>query len=349
MPLDTALLLDVAVPHDLTVRAAILIAALGLDTLVGDPPWLWGKVPHPVVLFGRAIAGADKLLNRPRLAGIRLTGKIRKILGVLAILLLVSAAAIIGGGLAAAASAGEMLISVSVELALVTILLAGRSLADHAKAVATALKNAPLKEARSAVARMVSRNPEALDRSAIARAAIESTAENFSDGVVAPALFYLVFGLPGIFAYKMVNTADSMVGYRSAQYSAYGWGTAQLDDLVNLAPARLTGLLIALSGPKKAWSSIAVMLRDAPHHRSPNAGWPEAAIASQIGCTLSGPRRYGSRIRKDRVVNQGARWEVESADIAHAVALIWRANLVFILLVVAVALIKYHPLHRLGL
>ena len=151
MSFDAAMLLDVAISHDLSIRAAILIAALGLDALVGDPPWLWRRLPHPVVLFGRAIALMERLFNRPRLAGIRLKGKVRRGLGVLAIHMLMGGAAAIGGGIAILASAGGMPLSVSVEILLVAILLAGRSLANHAREVATSLENGTIEEARKAV------------------------------------------------------------------------------------------------------------------------------------------------------------------------------------------------------
>lgn len=339
MPVDTNMLLDATIPLDLSVRVAILIAALGLDALVGDPHWLWGRIPHPVMLFGRMIAGLDILFNRPQLAGIRLKGKARRVLGVFAIILLVGIACAIGSGIVLAASAGGILLTVFAELLLVAILLAGRSLADHARVVAVALESNTINKARTAVSKIVGRNTEALDRSAIARATIESTAENLSDGVIAPALFYVAFGLPGILAYKMVNTADSMIGYRSARHFAFGWGTARLDDLANLVPARLTGLLIAFVEPANAWRTIGVMLRDAPHHHSPNAGWPEASIAAQLQLSLAGQRAYGRRIRQDREINQGANREAKPTDIVRAYALMWRVAIIFALLLGMVAII----------
>ena len=332
MPIDVAMLLDTAIPHDLSVRAAILIAALGLDAVLGDPRWLWGRVPHPVVLFGWAVDGFDRLFNRPRIAGIRLKGKVRRVLGVLVLLLLVGGAVLIGGGIAATVSTGGMLLSILAELLLVAILLAGRSLADHVSAVAASLENETIEEARKAVSKIVGRNTEMLDKPAIARATIETTAESFSDGVIAPAFFYFIFGLPGIFAYKMLNTADSMVGYRTGWYFAFGWSAARLDDLANLIPARLSGFLIALAGPKLTWRSIAVMLRDAPHHRSPNAGWPEAAMAVQLGLSLAGPKFYGKRISQDREINPDTRRKAGSADITRAVMLMWRSVILFVVL-----------------
>lgn len=333
MPLDAIMLLDAAIPHDLPVRAAILIAALGLDALFGDPPWLWGRIPHPVVLFGRVIAVLDRMFNRPRLAGIGLTGKARRGLGVVSIFLLVGVAIGIGSGMAVTASGGGIPLSVTVELLLVAILLAGRSLANHARAVVSALENGTIEQARSAVSKIVSRNPNVLDRSGIAKAAIETTAENLSDGVVAPALYYLAFGLPGIFAYKIINTADSMVGFRTAEHFAFGWSAAWFDDFANFVPARLTGLLIAFAKPEKTWQAIQVMLRDAPHHCSPNAGWPEAAMAVQIDRSLAGPRHYGGRISEDREINIGASRETTPEDIIYSVKIMWRAVVLFSMLV----------------
>ena len=337
MPFDAAMLLNAAIPHDLSVRAAILIAALGLDALVGDPPWLWVRVPHPVVLFGRAVTGMDRLFNQRRLVGIRLKGKSKRGLGALAIIMLVGLAVATGGLAATTASAGGMLLSATVELLLVTFLLAGRSLADHVKAVGEALENGSIEDARIAVSKIVGRNPDALDRPAVARAAIETTAENLSDGVIAPALFYFTFGIPGIFAYKMVNTADSMVGYRAKTYFSFGWGAARLDDLANIIPARLTGLLIALSGPRRTVHAIAVMFRDAPHHRSPNAGWPEAAMATQLGLSLAGPRSYGHRKSRDREMNKGGNRSVDHTDLVLSLALMWRTIGLFALMVATIA------------
>ena len=339
MLFDVDMFWEAAIPHDLVVRAAILVAALLLDALVGDPHWLWGRVPHPVVLFGWTISMLERLFNRPRLARINITGRMRRSLGVLVILMLVGGAATVGGAIAAVASTVGMPLTVSVELLLVAILLAGRSLADHARAVATALEDGTLEEARFAVAKIVGRNPESLDEPAISRATIESIAENLSDGLIAPAIFYLTLGLPGIFAYKMINTADSMVGYRSARLSAFGWGSARLDDIANLVPARITGTMIAIAEPRKAWRSISVMLRDAPHHRSPNAGWPEAAMAAQVNLSLAGPRSYGLRKSSDREMNKDG---IRTADHTHLVLsleLMWRTVIVFALMVTMVGLV----------
>jgi adenosylcobinamide-phosphate synthase len=172
---------------------------------------------------------------------------------------------------------------------------------------------------------IVGRDPEALDEAGVARAAIESSAENFSDGVVAPAFWFAVAGLPGIALYKALNTADSMIGHRSERYRAFGWAAARLDDLANLVPARLSGLLIALASGRRAAGALRVMWRDGRLHRSPNAGWPEAATAAALGLALSGPRSYGGRAGEEPWVHAEGRAEARPEDIEAAVALVWRA------------------------
>jgi adenosylcobinamide-phosphate synthase len=189
-------------------------------------------------------------------------------------------------------------------------------------AVAGALR-VSLAEGRAAVARIVGRDPETLDQAGVARAAIESAAENFSDAVVAPAFWFLIGGLPGIAIYKAVNTADSMIGHRSARFVEFGWAAARLDDLLNWLPARLAGALICLAGGGRA--ALAVMWRDAGLHKSPNAGWPEAATAASLEIALAGPRVYGGALTGDPYLNAGGRKAAGPADIEAAVQLIWRA------------------------
>lgn len=184
---------------------------------------------------------------------------------------------------------------------------------------------------------IVGRNPQTLDRAGVSRAAIESLAENASDGVIAPAFWYALLGLPGLLAYKMLNTADSMIGHRSERHRDFGWASARLDDFANLVPARLTGLLFAaaawtLHGATAARDALSVMLRDAPMHRSPNAGWPEAAMAAATGVTLSGPRLYGDTVANEPWLNAAGRREADAIDIDAALALFWRAMTAFALL-----------------
>jgi adenosylcobinamide-phosphate synthase len=210
------------------------------------------------------------------------------------------------------------------QAALMSTLLAQRSLAQHVAAVADGLDRG-LPEGRRAVALIVGRDPERLDEAGVGRAAVESLAENLSDAVVAPLFWGAVAGLPGMLAYKAVNTLDSMVGHRSERYRAFGWASARFDDLVNLVPARLTGALLCLAGaPERApLESCRVMLRDAKHHRSPNAGWPEAAMAAALGLRLAGPRVYGGVAVADAWMGDG-RAEVTPADVRRGLRLAWR-------------------------
>lgn len=206
-----------------------------------------------------------------------------------------------------------------VEGALMSTLLAFRSLADHVRAVADGLRQS-LAQGRLAVSHVVGRDPEALDEAAVGRAAIETLAENLSDGVVAPLFWGALFGLPGMLAYKAINTLDSMVGHKSERYFDFGFASARCDDLVNLIPARLTGMAIA-AFDGAAWRA---MRRDAPHHRSPNAGWPESAMAAVLGVRLAGPRRYGGKLVDDGWMGDG-RAEVTPDDIDSGIAIAGRA------------------------
>lgn len=280
----------------------ILTAALLLDALVGEPAWLWSRIPHPAVVMGQMVAALERRLNdRSRRAGVV----------ALCLLLLAS------GGL------GWMLsfLPGPLHVVIVAILLAQRSLTTHVRAVAEGL-DAGLDQGRHAVSMIVGRNTETLDEAAIARAAIESGAENLSDGVVAPAFWFLLAGLPGLLIYKAVNTADSMIGHRSARYEAFGWAAARLDDVMNLIPARLTGCLIAVASLNRAvWP---VMWRDARRHRSPNAGWPESAMAAALGLRLSGPRDYAEGPSNDPWLNTQGR-DPDRHDIAAATRMMWRA------------------------
>jgi len=208
-----------------------------------------------------------------------------------------------------------------VETVVVMVLLAQRSLVEHVRAVADALRLST-GDARMAVARIVGRDTGGMDAPAVARAAIESAAENFSDGVIAPAFWYLLGGLPGLLIYKIANTADSMVGYRTPRHAAFGWAAARLDDLLSLAPARLTALAIAaLHGQLHAWSAIS---GDACMHRSPNAGWPEAAVARVLGVALSGPRTYDGKASDFPFVNGSGRRTIGADEIDAALCILWR-------------------------
>jgi adenosylcobinamide-phosphate synthase len=219
----------------------------------------------------------------------------------------------------------------------VTALIAAGSLDRHVRAVATALRTEGLAGGRQNIAKIVGRDPDALDEAAICRAAIESLAENASDGVTAPAFWYLVGGLPGMIAYKAINTADSMIGHMSERYRAFGWAAAKLDDLVNWPASRLTGLMfIAAAAVVPGTSTLGAwqaFWRDARRHRSPNAGWPEAAMAGALGLRLAGPRSYNSVLVDDHWMGDG-RAEATPEDIDRALT-IYRTAFVGALLIVA--------------
>ena len=258
-------------------HAAVLFLALLLDAALGEPRWLWARWPHPAVLMGRLIQRADDRLNQ---------GAARRLKGALLALALVLLGLVLGGAIAALGWLPQVLVA--------AMLLAQRSLVDHVRTVADGLRMS-LTDGRRAVARIVGRDTAPMDGPAVARAAIESAAENASDGVIAPAFWFLVAGLPGLLIYKLVNTADSMIGHRTPRHEDFGWASARLDDLLNLLPARLTALLIALvAGQLPRWQEIAA---DARRHRSPNAGWPEAAMARALDTALSGPRAYHGQMK----------------------------------------------------
>ena len=300
-------------------NAVLLAAAMLLDAALGEPRWLWARIPHPAVLMGHAVAWLDRHLNR---------GKDRKFLGFVAI-------AVLSGGAYVLGLAVEALpLSYVPELLLAAVLLAQRSLADHVGAVAGGLRLSP-PAARDAVARIVGRDTRELDDAAIARAAIESAAENFSDGVVAPALWFLIFGLPGLLIYKAVNTADSMIGYLSPRYRDFGWAAARLDDVLNWVPARISALLIAVAHLR--FDALPIIRRDAPLHRSPNAGWPEAAMAVCLDVALAGPRSYDGQPKEFPWVYPEGRRTIGAEDVDAAQRALWRSWAVAFALVVILA------------
>ena len=285
----------------------LISVALLLDSLTGEPRWLWSRVRHPVQIMGICIAKLDGLLN---------IAPHRRAKGVVAVAGLLLVFVALGLGLAWLPDGGV------VEILGAAILIGHRSLVQHVAAVGVALGQG-LPEGRQAVSMIVGRDVAALDESAVSRAAIESAAENFSDGVVAPVFWFLLAGLPGIIAYKLVNTADSMIGYRNEKYHKFGWAAARLDDVMNYIPARLSAGLIALA--TGSMDAVNVVRADASHHRSPNAGWPEAAMAGAMGVALSGPRVYDGQLTDDSFVNAAGRKDLGPADIARAVNVLWRA------------------------
>ena len=298
----------------------VLVLALLADRLVGDPPWLWRRLPHPVVLFGKAIAGMDGWLNRPDFLE-----RTRRRNGVVTIVVLL-AASVVAGIVLHAAFARLGLFGALAEIILVAVFLAQKSLADHVAAVATGLRRDGLAGGRRAVSMIVGRDPETLDEPAVCRAALESLAENFSDGVVAPALWYAVFGLPGLLAYKMLNTADSMIGHKSEKYLDFGWASARLDDLANWPAARFSMLLLAAgawlaAGRDAASNALRIGLRDSGLHRSPNSGWPEAAMAGALDVQLTGPRIYGGIKVSEPMMNGAGRAAASVGDVETGIAI----------------------------
>jgi adenosylcobinamide-phosphate synthase len=313
----------------------IVVAALTFDALVGDPDWLWRRLPHPVALMGFLIEFLDRMLNRESWSPRR-----RKAGGAGVLILLVAVSGSIGF---LAQAALQQIFFGNIALGLIaSVLVAQRSLYQHVAQVRSAFAEGGLADARAAVSMIVGRDPEQLDEAGVSRAAIESCAENFSDGVVAPVFWLALLGLPGLIVYKAINTADSMIGHRTARYEFFGWAAARLDDLVNFIPARLSGLLLAVVAPIANGAigiALKVMRRDASKHRSPNAGWPESAMAGALGLALVGPRRYGEHIVDDPFLNADARKEATPDDIGRALDLYAAACLLEAVVYAALALV----------
>ncbi|QXT41494.1 adenosylcobinamide-phosphate synthase CbiB [Gymnodinialimonas ceratoperidinii] len=291
--------------------APLLLAALLLDAALGEPRWLWSRIPHPAVLMGRLIDACDKRFNRGDAQERRRNGILTMTgLGLGAIAL---------GALIAALPLGWLW-----QILIAAALLAQRSLVDHVEAVAIGLRRS-LDHGKRAVAMIVGRDTGPLDEAAVARAAIESAAENVSDGVIAPAFWFLLGGLPGLLLYKIANTADSMIGHRTPRHEAFGWAAARFDDLLNYIPARLTALFIAV------WHGAAPLRcawEDGEKHRSVNAGWPEAAMAAALNLSLSGPRAYDGEMTSDPALNPKAPRNATAGDITAAVRVLWQVWIV---------------------
>lgn len=302
--------------------AAILTLALLLDAALGEPRAIWSRLPHPAVLMGRAVGWIDSRFNH---------GRNRKRKGTLAFAGLALAALALGALIAAIPDGGAL------EMLAAAILLAQKSLAEHVRAVADGLRTS-LDDGRAKVALIVGRDTAEMGEPAVARAAIESAAENLSDGVIAPAFWFLILGLPGLMLYKITNTADSMIGHRTPRHHAFGWAAARFDDVLNWIPARLTALLITLSHFNlKAWR---IIRRDAPLHRSPNAGWPEAAMAVVLDVALCGPRSYGGKLRPYPYVHPKGRRTIGAPEIDAAVRVLWRAWALMLGIVALIGLIR---------
>ncbi|SFU04343.1 adenosylcobinamide-phosphate synthase CbiB [Mesorhizobium sp. YR577] len=306
----------------------VLLAFLSLlvELGLGYPDRLVRAIGHPVIWIGQLISFLDKNLNRATQSDAS-----RRICGVVALIVLIAIPAGIAFFLETLFSLSPLGIVASALLA--STLLAQRSLASHVKAVADALDRGGLQAGRRAVSQIVGRDPERLDEAGVSRAAIESLAENFSDGIVAPAFWLGIGGLAGGVAYKAANTADSMIGHRTKRHEAFGWAAARFDDLINLPASRLTALLLVIAAmivpgvsAANAWRSV---WRDASKHRSPNAGWPEAAMAGALGLSLAGPRVYGGVMVDDATMGDGRR-EANAADIRRALRLYWTADALMI-------------------
>ena len=315
----------------------LLLAGIVVDAVLGEMPVVFAIVPHPIVLAGRAVAFFERKLNRPQRSE-----RSRRERGVVTLIVLVGAAAALGAVLHVLCS--QDVVGAAIEGFAIGVLLSQRSLFEHVGAVAPALQWGGLPAGREAVRHIVGRDPQSLDRHGVARAAIESLAENFSDGVVAPVFWYLLFGLPGLFAYKMANTLDSMIGHRSERYRAFGWAAARFDDLINLVPARLSGVLLAISalfaGDATPGPALRIMLRDARKHHSPNAGWPEAAMAGALGLALAGPRQYAEELVQDAWLGDGTPL-ARPADIIRALRLYGYACLLLTALIVGAWLAQH--------
>lgn len=301
------------------ITGSLFIAAtqLLLEGLLGYPQALFRAIGHPVTWIGGLIARLDRSLNRQDWSFF-----VRRIMGVVALLILLG----VTGGIALALDLGlgQYAIGLLVIIVIAATLPAQRSLDDHVRAVADALEQDGVEGGRKAVSMIVGRKTDTLDEAGISRAAIESLAENFSDGVVAPIFWTACLGLPGGVLYKAINTADSMIGHKNEKYHAFGWAAARLDDLVNLPCSRLSALLFILAAlfvrGASSIDAFTTVLRDARKHRSPNAGWPEAAMAGALGFALAGPRIYGETMVDDVNMGDGRR-DLSAGDIRRALRL----------------------------
>ena len=314
----------------------LLLMAVLLEGYFGRFELLFKAIPHPVSIIGNFIRLLENKLNREKR-----TAMDRAMRGAISVLLIVLISALVGWAvlwLSLTQKFGWV-----IETGLLVVLLAGRDLFDRTQDVMKALDDGSIQNARQAVAHIVGRDPSNLDNHAVARASIESLAENFSDGVIAPMFWYVLFGFPGILVYKAVNTMDSEIGYLSERYRAFGMAAARLDDILNLAPARLAAILIclaALVSPKAhPWAAFKTMVRDAGKNASPNAGWPEAAMAGALGLALGGPRKYANKTTKNEWIGSGSA-KATPGDIKRALYIYSVAILLSILLIAVIAVFR---------
>ncbi|MDA1090681.1 MAG: adenosylcobinamide-phosphate synthase CbiB [Proteobacteria bacterium] len=314
----------------------LLLMAMIVEAYTGEAKRIFKVIRHPVVIIGDVIVFFERKLNRENRSQVD-----RAIRGALVVVFLC--------GLAFGLGWGVSWLSLNhafgwiIEFAGIVMLLAGRSLYDHVSDVAKGLRQ-NVEEGRRAVAHIVGRDPDSLNGAGVARAAIESLAENFSDGLIAPVFWYVLFGFPGLLVYKTVNTMDSMIGYRSPRYRAFGMTAARLDDVLNLIPARLAGLFIVLASlfvpTAKPGAALRIMLRDSKYHRSFNAGWPEGAIAGALGLKLAGPRHYPGTTVNDPWIGDG-NVAATAKDISRALYLYFVACLINGIWVAAIAIVRF--------
>ena len=317
----------------------LLMIALGIEACVGEVRFLFRKIPHPVAAIGGLVASLELKLNRESRSQLD-----RAIRGIVMTLFIAFLSAVFGWCVAWLTQNHDF--GWIIELILVITLLAQRSLYEHVRAVAKALGDEGVEPARREVAHIVGRQTSEMDGHGVARAAIESCAENFCDGVVAPVFWYVLFGFPGLLVYKAANTMDSMIGHRNERYRAFGMAAARLDDALNLIPARLSGLFIVLAScfvpTARPLSALKVMLRDSGKHRSFNAGWPEGAMAGALNLTVAGPRRYAGLVVDDAWIGDGTA-KATHKDIFRALYLYMVACLINAMWLAAIAMIHYGP------
>lgn len=310
--------------------ALMMLCALALDVLVGWPDWVFRRIGHPVTWIGAAISAFEAALNQGSRRARLLSGALTAIIIVATVTaLFYGLQSLLPGG-----TVGTLLGSL-----LAWPLVAARSLHSHVIAVARPLADKDIENARLTVSHIVGRDPNLLDTAGIARASIESLSENTSDGIVAPLFWGLIAGLPGIAAYKAINTLDSMIGHKNDRYEAFGKAAARLDDVVNYLPSRLNGLLFAIASGRHFRACLGVMAQDSPKHRSPNAGWPEGAMAAALGVRLSGARQYGDRVADEPWLNATAP-DPGAHDIYRALRLYWKALL---LVAASLAVLAFAP------
>lgn len=319
----------------------LLVMALVLEAYVGDMRFVFSRIRHPVVVIGGLVGALDRKLNREKRS--QMDRAVRGLIMVVIVIVLCGAVGWAIAWLSLNHTFGWFL-----ETVLLVTLVAQRGLYDSVRAVAVAMHGSGLESGREAVSHIVGRDPRQLDEHGVARAAIESLAENFSDAVVAPVFWYVLFGFPGLLVYKAVNTMDSMVGHRNETYRAFGMAAARMDDILNLIPARLSGLFLVLAAafvPKaNPARALKVMMLDASKHRSPNAGWPEGAMAGAFNLSLAGPRRYSHGVVDDPWINRNGRARAGVEDIRRALFLYAVGCLINGLIVAALMIIRFNPL-----